>query len=158
MAHTLLNRSKRCFYPPGFLDLHWIRNFTNAGVYPSLKSFMEFTGVPLVNKSIQTSGVQFYNTSDVHCIVCSGLLAALVFLRTVCWRLGEKPFGHPSIHSLNHSFTQLIFSDYGPCFRYGVFFFNFFFSFFPFHNLGIIYWAKDSVIVNLLRNYYKGIL
>ena len=33
--------------------------------------FIEFIGVTLVNKIIQVSGVQFYNTSSVHCIMCS---------------------------------------------------------------------------------------
>ena len=33
--------------------------------------FIEFIGVTLVNKIIQVSGAQFYNTSSVHCIVCS---------------------------------------------------------------------------------------
>ena len=30
-----------------------------------------FTWVTLVNKFIQVSGIQFYNTSSVYCVVCS---------------------------------------------------------------------------------------
>ena len=33
--------------------------------------FIECIGVILVNKIIQVSGAQFYNTSFVHCMVCS---------------------------------------------------------------------------------------
>ena len=33
--------------------------------------FTEFVGVTVVNKIILASGAQFYNTSFVHCIVCS---------------------------------------------------------------------------------------
>ena len=33
--------------------------------------FIEFIGVTLVNKILQVSGVQFYNTSPVYCTVCS---------------------------------------------------------------------------------------
>ena len=32
---------------------------------------IEFFGVTLVNQIIQVSGVQFYNISSIHCIVCS---------------------------------------------------------------------------------------
>ena len=35
------------------------------------KNFIEFIGVILVNKIIQVSGVHFYNTPSVYCIVCS---------------------------------------------------------------------------------------
>ena len=33
--------------------------------------FTEFVGVTLVNKILQVSGAQFYNTSSVYCTVCS---------------------------------------------------------------------------------------
>ena len=36
-----------------------------------LKVCIEFIGMTLVNKFIQVSGVQFYNTSSVYCIVYS---------------------------------------------------------------------------------------
>ena len=39
----------------------------------SLTFLIEFVGVTLVNKIIQVSGAQFYNTSSVHCTVCSPL-------------------------------------------------------------------------------------
>ena len=39
---------------------------------------IEFIGVILVNKLIQVSGAQFYNTASEHCVVCSPLPPAQV--------------------------------------------------------------------------------
>ena len=40
--------------------------------------FIEFIGVALVNKIIQVSGIQFYNTSSVYCLVCSPRKSSLL--------------------------------------------------------------------------------
>ena len=47
----------------GYFNWLWSWNF--------LSFFIEFIGATLVNKIIQVSGAQFYNTSSVHCVVCS---------------------------------------------------------------------------------------
>ena len=54
----------------------------NQFPFISFISFIEIFVVTLVNKIIQVSGVQFYNTSFVHCIVC--LPPQLKFPITVC--------------------------------------------------------------------------
>ena len=51
------------------LPFHLLR-WVNQNL-PGFFCYIELIGVTLVNKIIQVSVVQFYNTSSVHCIVCS---------------------------------------------------------------------------------------
>ena len=55
---------------PQSLDLEYIIQDISHIVLKS-PLCIEFIGVTLVNKIIQVSDAQFYNTSAVHCIVCS---------------------------------------------------------------------------------------
>ena len=57
----------------GYLDgLHFLAIINNAamniGVLYLFFLFIDFIGVTLVNKIIQVSDAQFYNTPSVHCI------------------------------------------------------------------------------------------
>ena len=53
---------------PNLLNVSWIYGFTSFLSFFFFYFFIEFIGMTLVNC---TSGVQFYNTSSVYCIVFS---------------------------------------------------------------------------------------